>query len=148
MDKRWFKVFAGILVAVAMGSCVYDFTPDADDLQGLDKPLVVIEGDIIVGGMTNVKLGYSRSVLNGIENEEIDYTGTSVWVESEKGEVWNGRVAGGVTSSYRTSNEMEVDTRDLPIDGRYRLCVSVPGSITSDRHHIIQFYQGWQRDTV
>lgn len=127
MDKRWFKVFAGILVALAMGSCVYDFTPDADDLQGLDKPLVVIEGDIIVGGMTNVKLGYSRSVLNGIENEEIDYTGTSVWVESEKGEVWNGRLAGGVTSSYRTSNEMEVDTRDLPMDGRYRLCVSVPG---------------------
>lgn len=126
MDKKYLKIFACFLVAAAMGGCVYDFTPNSEDLQGLDRPLVVIEGDIIAGGTTIVKLGGSRSVLNGIENEKINYIGTSVWVESEDGRIWNGRAVDDWLSSLITLDKFEIDTRELPLDGRYRLCVSVP----------------------
>ena len=127
MENRYLKIMICSLIALAMGSCVYDFTPDSDDLQGLDKPLLVIEGDIIAGGTTFVKLGSSKAVLNGIVNEKIDYIGTTVWVESEEGQIWNGRAMDDVLSSQIVNDKFEIDTRELPMDGRYRLCVSVPG---------------------
>ena len=117
MNKIFYRAMIFCLAAVVLGSCVYDFTPDSEDLPGMDKPLVVIEGDIIVGGITNVELKSTVPVLNGIVQDEISYAGSSVWVESENGDVWHG--------SYE-DNKYVVDTRYLPLDGKYRLCVSVP----------------------
>ena len=113
--------------AAVLGSCVYDFTPDSSELQGMEKPLVVIEGDIIVGGTTYVELKSTIPVLNGIEQEAVSYTGSSVWVENEHGEIWQGApvIEYGTMGSY-DENRFAVDTRDLPLDGKYRLCVSVP----------------------
>ena len=37
----------GALVALGVVSCVYDYTPQDRDIEGLDRPLVVIDGDII-----------------------------------------------------------------------------------------------------
>ena len=119
MEKRYLKIIVYLFIALAMGGCVYDFTPDSKDLQGLDKPLLVIEGDIIVGGTTIVKLGCSESVLSGIENGDIEFMGASVWVESEAGEVLSGRELEG--------NEFEINTENLSLQGRYRLGVSIPG---------------------
>lgn len=122
MNKIYFKIFVFVLVAFAMGSCVYDFNPDSDELEGLDKPLVVIEGDIIVGGTTKIKLGYTTPVIEGGEYEAIDFTGSSVWVESEDGEIWSGQ-----PHHYYTSSQFDIDTESLPADKNYRLCVSIPG---------------------
>lgn len=124
MDKRYLKIAVCFFIVLAMGSCVYDFTPDSSELEGLDKPLVVIEGDIIAGGTTTVKLGYSKSVLkvedeNG-NNDEVDFSGAVVWVESQTGEIWNGRHVSWDISKY------EINTQSLPLDGQYRLCVSIP----------------------
>lgn len=127
MSKIFYRAMIFCLAAVVLGSCVYDFTPSADDLPGMDKPLVVIEGDIIVGGITNVELKSTVPVLNGIVQEEISYSGSSVWVENQQGEVWQGSPAieyGIQGGSY--GNRFVVDTRDLPLDGMYRLCVSIP----------------------
>ena len=117
MKKIFLKAIVFCMAAAVLGSCVYDFTPDSSELQGMEKPLVVIEGDIIVGGTTYVELKYTQPVLSGIEQEEIKYAGSSVWVESERGEVWYG---------YHDGSRYVVDTRDLPLDGKYRLCVTVP----------------------
>ena len=117
MKKILLKAIVFCLAASVLGSCVYDFTPDSSELQGMEKPLVVIEGDIIVGGTTHVELKYTVPVLSGVGQEEINFAGSSVWVESERGEVWQGSY-----DDYR----YVVDTRDLPLDGKYRLCVSVP----------------------
>ena len=127
MNKIFYRAMIFCLAAVVLGSCVYDFTPDSEDLQGMDKPLVVIEGDIIVGGITSVELKYTIPVLNGIVQDEISYTGSSVWVESENGEIWQGgpAIEYGIQGKYE-ENKYVVDTRDLPLDGKYRLCVSVP----------------------
>ena len=127
MNKIFYRAMIFCLAAVVLGSCVYDFTPDSEDLQGMDKPLVVIEGDIIVGGITKVELKSTVPVLNGIEQEEISYSGAGVWVENQQGEVWQGVPATeyGIQGGY-DENKYVVDTRDLPLDGKYRLCVSVP----------------------
>ena len=130
MEKRYLKIIVYLFIALAMGGCVYDFTPDSKDLQGLDKPLLVIEGDIIVGGTTIVKLDCSESVLSGIENGDIEFMGASVWVESESGETIYGDPSGDFDNLASSSSDFStfvIDTENLSLDGRYRLCVSVPG---------------------
>ena len=133
MDKRYLKIIVCLFIALAMGGCVYDFTPDSKKLQGLDKPLLVIEGDIIAGGTTYVKLGSSKSVLNGVQNEDLDFMGATVWVESDNGMVWNEEIDVDFDGSWASETGIpgyatyKIDTEDLPLDGKYRLCVSVPG---------------------
>ena len=118
MKKIFLKTILFCMSAAVLGSCVYDFTPDSSELQGMEKPLVVIEGDIIVGGTTYVEL---KSTI------PVSYMGSSVWVENEHGEIWQGApvIEYGTMGSY-DENRFAVDTRDLPLDGKYRLCVSVP----------------------
>ncbi len=48
MERRYIKIVLAVVMAIVMGGCVYDFEPDSDQLQGLDKPLVVIEFDLVV----------------------------------------------------------------------------------------------------
>ena len=128
MIKKYFKGALVCLMAILLGGCVYDFTPDAEDLQGIEKPLVVIEGDIIVGGETRVVLKSTSPVLSGVEQEPIFYNGSTVWVESESGEMYMG---GATDDNYASSSKWEsvsfvIDTRSLDMGGKYRLCVSVP----------------------
>lgn len=115
--KNLYRIFVMVLLVVAAG-CVYDYEPEDGDIQGLDSPLVVIDGDIIVGGITRVKVGLTQSLT---EEEEVVPLGASVWVEGETGEVLSGRMVDD------RMNEFEVDTRDLGLQGRYRLGVSIPG---------------------
>ena len=117
MMKNLYRIFVMVLLVVAAG-CVYDYEPEDGDIQGLDSPLVVIDGDIIVGGITRVKVGLTQSLT---EEEEVVPLGASVWVEGETGEVLSGRMVDD------GMNEFEVDTRDLGLQGRYRLGVSIPG---------------------
>lgn len=119
MGTRYLKLIVAVLVAFAMCGCVYDFMPQGDDIPGLNEPLLVIEGDIIAGGVTKVRLGYSRELAE--DGQQVpDSRGTSVWVESEEGKIWNGE------PSLLEAGEFIVDTEELPLDGRYRLCVSIP----------------------
>ena len=99
-------------------SCVYDYTPADASVQGLESPLLVVDGDILVGDITRVKLSYTESILD----EEVDMPlGVTVMVESESGEM---------VSAYAVEDEpgvYEADTRVLDKDGKYRLFISVPG---------------------
>lgn len=117
MKKNLYRILAIMLLVVVAG-CVYDYEPEDGDIQGLDNPLVVIDGDIIVGGITKVKIGLTRSLT---EEEEVVPLGASVWVEGEDGEVLSGRAL------EEEINSFEVDTEDLSLQGRYRLGVSIPG---------------------
>ena len=121
MAKRYFKFLAVALLLFVMGGCVYDFMPQGDDIQGLDKPLVVLEGDIIVGGITEISLKSSRSILDENSKSGIDFYGSSVWVESEDGKVWYGE------GDFFEEGKFYVNTSDASLGGSYRLCVSVPG---------------------
>lgn len=112
------KLPALLIVPLMLFSCIYDYDPKDKDLEGLNSPLVVIDGDIIVGGITRVKVGFTRSLT---EEQKVLPLGASVWVESEGGEILSGRVLEDETNGF------EVNTAGLSLQGRYRLGVSIPG---------------------
>ena len=118
MIKNLYRILAMMMLAVAAG-CIYDYEPEDGDIQGLDEPLVVIDGDIIVGGVTRVKVGFTQSLTADEDSIVVVPLGASVWVESEAGEVLSGREL--------EDNVFEIDTEDLSLQGRYRLGVSIPG---------------------
>ena len=118
MIKNLYRILAMMMLAVAAG-CIYDYEPEDGDIQGLDEPLVVIDGDIIVGGVTRVKVGFTQSLTADEDSVVVVPLGASVWVESEAGEVLSGREL--------EDNVFEIDTEDLSLRGRYRLGVSIPG---------------------
>ena len=106
-----------IIVLVSLSSCIYDYNPKDKDLPGLNEPQVVVDGDIIVGGITKVALNLTKT-LGGV-TEELP-SGITVNVESESGNV----VYGVLVDEVR--NVFEVDTRDLDVGGRYRLYIAIP----------------------
>ena len=114
--RQFFLLFAGIL---ALCGCVYDYTPRDASLPGLNSPMVVNDGDIIVGGITRVKVGFTQSLAADEDSAAAVPLGASVWVESEAGEILSGREFEG--------NDFEINTENLSLQGRYRLGVSIPG---------------------
>lgn len=114
------RILMMVLIGLLAGGCVYDYEPEDDDIQGLDKPLVVIDGDIIVGGITRVKVGLTEP-LTADEDSTVVPLGANVWVESEEGEIFSGMLL------EERVNEFIIDTEDLSLQGRYRLGVSIPG---------------------
>lgn len=113
-----------IYIALALCSCVYDYTPKDDEIQGLESPLVVIDGDIIAGGTTRVKISLTQPLL---ESQPELPLGSTVWVESESGEIITG------TPTDELANSFEVNTTGLDLQKKYRLCASIPnrGEYTS-----------------
>ena len=106
------------LAIYTLCSCIYDYTPADASLQGLDEPLLVVDGDILVGDLTRVKLSYTESILD--EAGDIPL-GVTVMVEAESGET---------VGAFAVEDEPGVylaDTRELDLDGKYRLSISVPG---------------------
>lgn len=114
------RIITVLIICLAMGvtSCIYDYNPKDESLPGLMEPHFVIDGDIIVGGFTKIKLGFTETLLG--ETKDLP-TGITVAVESEEGEYIYGALADDV------ENLFEIDTRNLKTNGSYRLCVSVPG---------------------
>lgn len=121
MIKGLCRYFFAALMAVALAGCVYDFMPEGDDIQGLDEPLVVIEGDIIIGGITEVELKSTRPVAGDGVHAGIDFYGANVWVESQEGKVWSGE------PNLFETGRFTINTGDAHVGGSYRLCVSIPG---------------------
>lgn len=101
-------------------SCVYDYTPEDASLQGLESPLLVVDGDILVGDITRVKLSYTESILD--EDGDMPL-GVTVMVEAESGEV----VSACAVEDEDEQGVYQADTRELDKDSKYRLFISVPG---------------------
>ena len=99
-----------LLGSICFMSCIYDYNPKDKDLPGLNESEVVVDGDIIVGGITKVTLSLTKT-LGGV-TEELP-SGITLNVESESGDV----VYGVLVDEVR--NVFEVDTRDLDVGGRY-----------------------------
>ena len=114
--------------------CVYDYGVNGE-LEGLETNLVVIEGDIIVGGITEVYVSTTSAIsYQATKGYDMLPWGPicQVWVESTQGEVWPGKDTAYLARMdvrYNINTYQRryiVDTRDLPLDGEYRLCVSYP----------------------
>ena len=134
---RMLKLLVLAFAAALAAGCVYDYGV-GKDFPHLEKSLIVIEGDIIAGGISEVrvsttsKMAPTRSASTKAEDYVLREPLCQVWVESAEGEVWPGK---DTTYVWGFENYFDrrllrisytVDTRDLPVDGEYRLCVSYP----------------------
>lgn len=109
------KALKRILLLAALASvtaCVYPF--EAEIPEGSSS--VVIEGDIVVGGITTANLGKVFPI--GTKEENMTTVTGQVWVEDDKGFNYFGDYDG---KGY------QIDTRTAPKDRRYRLCVICGG---------------------
>lgn len=100
--------------ACMLGSCIYPFTPDIRTAEAK----LVIEGDILIGEMTEIKVSYLRSLDNTYGEEHIDCPTADAWVESEDGTVYK------ADSSFVKEGRFVVNLKNAPDNCRYRLRVS------------------------
>lgn len=113
--KRLFDCFGAWLVAAFLvGACVYDYAPLVPEGGGI----AVINGDILIGYTTEVKIGRSVAIGSPLSgNLEAD----AVYVEDNGG----GRYPGVKTEDIRYL----IDTKDADPSKEYRLVVEMGSSI-------------------
>ncbi|MBR5855883.1 MAG: hypothetical protein IKY70_01260, partial [Bacteroidales bacterium] len=56
MLKRIYTFFVLVLFAALFAACIYDFSPEELNFKQEDMSLMVIEGDIIPGDYTYIKV--------------------------------------------------------------------------------------------
>ena len=116
MLKRIYTFFVLVLFAALFAACIYDFSPEELNFKQEDMSLMVIEGDIIPGDYTYIKV-YKSVPLDYVG--EMNYiSNANVWVENESGQKWLGTWS---------ADEYVVNTTMLDLAGKYKLCVIVPG---------------------
>ncbi len=112
MEKIRFWLI-GMLAVLCAGSCVYDYDPVVPGTTGV----AVIEGDILVGGFTQIRF----STSGGLDGEQItDFGLLDIRVEASDGTRYGGSVS------------TRIDTRTADPSLEYRLVVeSLRGTYTS-----------------
>ena len=109
MERRFLFLLVSLLLA---SSCIYDYAPVIED----SETVLVIEGDILVGGYTDVRLSFSRPLDAAFS--EMSQTswleGAQAWVEASDGARYD-----GVGS--------RIDTRAADPSLDYRLLVAYKG---------------------
>lgn len=104
-----------ILVALAVSACIYPY--DAEPAGEVPERLV-ISGDILIGEMTQVDLGYVMPLsTSAYELRKAEAPEATVTVESDNGQSYRG--VRGKDGRYT------VDTRNAPDNARYRLAVKL-----------------------
>lgn len=100
-----------ILTAMLAASCVYKFEPEGI----VSQRRIVIEGDILIGGMTEVQV---RSTMPIIYDETFDMSSPlgMAWIEDDNGSTYEDRHVPMEGKSIFT-----FDTRDASVEHRYRL---------------------------
>lgn len=112
MERRFILLLACLPMLLFAGSCIYDYTPVVE----ASTSTVVIEGDILVGGYTDVRLSLTRPL--DTEFSEMSQNewpeDARAWVESSSGARYE-----GVGS--------RIDTRSADPSLEYRLHVYYKG---------------------
>lgn len=103
-------IVTAALLALTAVSCIYPFTPEPQDGSGA----FVIEGDILLGDYTDVKLSFTAPV--DAPDAASDPPSCDVWVEDDSGKEYKG-------VGLEAKGEYRVDTRNASPDKRYRLHV-------------------------
>ena len=97
------------VAAAAATSCIYPFEPELDRSAGRN---LVIEGDLLVGSYSRVKLSYMSYLDEDISEWAVR---AAVWAENERGDRFEGMNEG--------SNTYYVSLYGADPSSRYRLCV-------------------------
>lgn len=120
-----------ILILCCATACIYPYDPQ---VESAPERVLTVDGEIIAGGVTTVRLGTLMPLWNngssGIKADSYDYVSpaynASVWVEDETGTTYT-----GTASSFGDTFSIPMIT--APADRKYRLCVnSLGASYVSD----------------
>jgi len=115
--KRVLSIVCAIAASFVTASCIFDFETDIAGAGYL-----VIEGDIIPKGLTEVTVSMTES-LKYVGEQKV-FRAERVYVETESGKVFEG--------SSNNDNTYDVNTKDLPLDERCRLVVKYGDEYVSD----------------
>lgn len=118
------RVLVYILALMAASSCIYPYT---QELETPENPIVVIEGDILSGGTTVVKLSYMKNLNTSSKYKSVSFPSGKAWVEDENGGVYqmNGFEVG--TEAY----SLIIPTDAIPEGLKVRLVVIADGETYS-----------------
>lgn len=106
-----------ILITIALAaSCIYPY--DAE-LKGTDENIVVLEGEIIVGGVSTMRISTVNSFSGQIYNRETRGVAT---VEDDQGVVYG-------DPSIAPSNYASIPMETAPANRKYRFRVGVGGDV-------------------
>lgn len=121
-----------LVTALMAVSCIYPFSPDVEGESGT----FVVEGDILIGEMTVVKLSYSASLATpGLISCPSSAT---VWVEDDQGGRYEGEPFKYEYNTKAKFTGYKVDTRECDPSRQYRLCL-----INGDNGR--EYHSSWQR---
>lgn len=111
--KKCFAFAAAALLAV---SCIYSYTPDLD---GDVKKTIVVDGEILVGGVSVIRLNYLTPL--GQSGANILYPHGRAWVEDEDGNRF-------VPPTSALSEYIEIPTQNAVPGRSYRAVIEVDGN--------------------
>ena len=127
-----------ILAALCATACIYPYKPD---LEEAPEGVLVVQGDILIGGATTIQLGamlslYPSASYDDYSGPGLSFTSCRVWVEDSEGGVYEGTPenngspwAYSSVFDYYTTPQVQfvVHTEDAPADREYRACVEALG---------------------
>ena len=125
--KKTLHILATLLCAA---SCIYPFDPVVDQAP---EGVLVVEGDIIIGGTSKVRLGMMSSLYsNTLSGAAVDMNAADVWIEDDTGTVYKGDPEGPGGAIYYGwspySYQYVMATENAPGDRKYRVCVDALGA--------------------
>ena len=110
------KSLSYILVLFSLSACIY---PYSADLDSTDEQTLVVEGNVVIGGISKV---YLRNLMELDSHYALSMKG-NIYLESEKGARYH--------ASSSASGNYNIDTREALSGDRYRLVVSSNGNTYS-----------------
>ena len=107
-----------LVYVVLLNACV---TPFSFKNTENEDEILVVDGNIILNGETKVYLSLMEK-LDDDYPRTIYIKDAKVWVESKLGT----KLAGTVTTEVNNPPFFLIDTKMLPMDGQYKLCIDLP----------------------
>ena len=127
------------LAVLCATACIYPYNPE---LEEAPEGVLVVQGDILIGGTSMIQLGTMLSLYPTYDEllgtgggPSVSTSNSRVWVEDSEGGVYEGipESGSGYGWSYYTMPQFIVHTENAPADREYRACVEALGErFTSD----------------
>jgi hypothetical protein len=121
--KKWISL---LLLAAGLTSCIYPYKPD---IEVEPEPTLVVDGHILVGGISTIRLSYLTPIVGEVNKNPRG----KAWIEDDRGNQYtvpplaqDGLDGYSYDSTFLT-NTFNIDTPASPGASQYRAVVEVDG---------------------
>ena len=134
------KTFTALAVLLIATACIYPYDPDLGEAP---ENVLVVDGDIVIGGTSTIQLSVMTSLgsqarwlydgfysydsyMPGVEPQTNPLMNAKVWIEDSAGDVYTDQWHGNSTT-------WNIPTENAPFDREYRACIEAfDAKYTSD----------------